>query len=80
LLSENLPQSSNDQIIIKLIEPLINPSTSSHQKKFNNNNGLNCKLNEKNNLEFSLNLGSLKSETLNIKFTIEHPAEKEIDF
>lgn len=67
LLIDNLPLSSDDKIQVKLLEP-------------NLKNNSNIKLNKENNLEFYLEILSGKSEEITIKYTIESPFGKEIQF
>jgi hypothetical protein len=67
LLSENLPLSASDKVSVKLSEPVLNSNPS-------------VKLNKENNLEYDLNLEPQKTELLTIKYTIEQPSDKTIQF
>ena len=67
LLSENLPLTNDEKITVKLIEPVLK-------------NNQNVKLNKSNNIEFNLIIPSSKTEELKIKYSIDHPADKEIEF
>ena len=67
LLSENLPLTNDEKITVKLIEPVLK-------------NNQNVKLNKSNNIEFNLVIPSSKTEELKIKYSIDHPADKEIEF
>lgn len=59
--------SNDDKIQVKLLEPVIRKDSTS------------IRINKQNNLEFDLNLASGKTEEINIKYTVEHPADKEIE-
>ena len=67
ILKDNLPLSSNEKIQVKLISP-----------NLKNNQGV--KLNDENNLEFSLDIEPGKKEELSIKFSIENSSGKQIEF
>ena len=67
LLSDNIPLSNDDKINVKLIEPNLKLAQ-------------NVKLNKSNNLEFDLILAANKTEEITIKYTIDYPADKEIEF
>ena len=43
-------------------------------------NNVAVKLNKLNNIEFDLNLPPNKSQEITIKYSIEHPSDKDIDF
>ena len=68
LLTDNLPLSDNEKIQVKLIEPDIKNKTN------------NIRLNKSNNLEFDLDIENGKTEEINIKYSIEYPANKQIEF
>jgi hypothetical protein len=67
LLSDHLPVSNDNRIQVKLVEPILR-------------NASNVKLNRQNNLEFYLNMPASKTQEVAIKYTIEHPADDEIEF
>jgi hypothetical protein len=67
LLSEILPLSTDEKITVRLIEP-------------NLKNNSNIKLNKKNNLEYELSIPAGKTETLVIKYAIDNPSDKEVEF
>ncbi len=67
VLSENLPLSNDDKIKINLIEPSVK------------NNSM-VKLNKQNNLEYDLAIAAGKTETITIKYSIDHPSDKEVEF
>jgi uncharacterized protein (TIGR02231 family) len=67
ILSECLPLSNDDKIKVNLVEPSLK------------NNSV-VKLNKQNNLEYELAIGASKTETIQIKYTIDHPSDKEIEF
>ncbi|CAF1033344.1 unnamed protein product [Brachionus calyciflorus] len=67
LLSDNLPLSTDEKIQVKLIEPDL--------KKHSN-----IRLNKSNNLEFDLEIEPSKKEEITIKYTIDSPSDKDIDF
>lgn len=67
LITEHLPLSSDEKCHVKLIEPSLKHNYQ-------------VKLNKQNNLEFDLNIAPSKTEELTIKYTIEQPSEKQIDF
>ena len=52
---------------VKLIEPNIKNTSS-------------IRLNKMNNLEFDLNLAANKKEDVTIKYTVDHPSDKEVEF
>ena len=60
--------SNDDKIQVKLSEPQINK------------NNPNIRINKLNNIEFDLNIPSGKTEELVIKYSVEHPTGKEIEF
>ncbi len=66
-MSDNIPLSNDDKIHVKLLEPSLK------------NNPI-VKLNKANNIEFDLSLTPNKSQEITIKYSIEHPSDKEIDF
>jgi len=43
-------------------------------------NNSNVKLNKSNNLEFELQMAPNKTEEITIKYTVDYPYEKEIEF
>lgn len=67
LLVDNLPLSNDEKIQVKLIEPDLKKAT-------------NVKLNKQNNLEFELNIPGGKKEEITIKYSVDHPSDKEIEF
>lgn len=67
LLHEQYPASTNDNIKINLIEPVLKNNTS-------------VKLNDNHNLEFSMSLSAAATEKITVKYTIEYPSEREIQF
>lgn len=67
LLVESLPLSNDDKIHVKLLEPNLKTAA-------------NVKLNKANNIEFELSLAPNKTEEIQIKYTIDYPADKEIEF
>ena len=60
--------SDNEKIQVKLIEPDIKNKTN------------NIRINKSNNLEFDLDIENGKTEDINIKYSIEYPANKQIEF
>ena len=52
---------------MKLIEPVLK-------------NNPHVKLNKDNNLEFELTLNANKTEEVTIKYSVDHPGDKEIEF
>ena len=52
---------------VKLIEPVLK-------------NNPHVKLNKDNNLEFELTLNANKTEEVTIKYSVDHPGDKEIEF
>lgn len=69
LLVDTLPLSNDDKVHVKLLEPAIKKEKS----------GANIRINKKNNLEFNLSIETGKTEEITIKYTIEHPSDKEIE-
>jgi hypothetical protein len=67
LLLENLPRSNNDMIVVKLAEPVLK-------------NNSNVKINKDRNLEFDLSIAASAVEKVTVKYTIEYPSERQIDF
>lgn len=67
LLIDTLPLSNDDKIQVKLLEPVIKKDAT------------NIRINKQNNLEFDLNIPSGKTEEIHIKYTIDHPSDKEIE-
>lgn len=67
LLVDNLPLSNDEKIQVKLIEPIIKKDAT------------NIRINKQNNLEFDLNIPSGKTEEITIKYSIDHPVDKEIE-
>lgn len=67
LVIDQLPLSNDDKINVKLLEPNMKANA-------------NVKLNKSNNLEFDLNLAANKTEEVTIKYSIDHPSDKEVEF
>ena len=67
LLVDNLPLSSDEKVKVKLLEPVIKKDS-------------NIRLNKSNNLEFDLIIESGKKEEITIKYLIEHPSDKQVEF
>ncbi len=67
LLKDSVPLSNDDKISVKIIEPVLK-----------NNPDVN--LTKLNILEYTLNLKPGQSEDLQIKYSIEHPSNEEINF
>ena len=59
--------SNDDKIKVNLVEPAIKKDSTS------------IRINKQNNLEFDLNLASGKTEEITIKYSIDHPSDKEIE-
>lgn len=59
--------SCDEKIQVKLIEPNIK-------------NNPNIRLNKMNNIEFELNLPSMKAEEILIKYNVEYHSDQEIEF
>jgi hypothetical protein len=72
-LTDYVPMSFNDKIQVKLLEPNLKSSSSG-------SNNFKCRLNKQSILEFDLDMAMGKSETITIKYIIEHPANKKIEF
>jgi hypothetical protein len=67
LIQDNIPLSCDEKIQVKLIEPNIK-------------NNPNIRLNKMNNIEFELNLPSMKAEEILIKYNVEYHSDQEIEF
>ena len=67
MLVDNLPLSNDENIQVNLIEPVIKKDSKR------------IRINKQNNLEFELNIPSGKTEEISIKYSIDHPSDKEID-
>ena len=67
LVVDNLPLSNDEKIQVKLLEPVVKKDSTW------------IRINKQNNIEFDLNLPSGKTEEITIKYSIDHPADKEIE-
>jgi len=91
LLTENLPLSNDESLKVRIyshetfhwlfsLDFFSNKVKLIEPKLDKNQVGPNCKLNKANNLEYTLNIQATKTEEVTIKYTIEHPSDKETEF
>ena len=88
-LSENLPLSNEESLKVILFNSTKKAFQNCFQFKLKKKvklieptlkNNTIVKLNKSNNLEFVLNIPASKSEEITIKYTIDHPSDKETEF
>ncbi|ESP04072.1 hypothetical protein LOTGIDRAFT_230318 [Lottia gigantea] len=72
LIKDNLPQTGVDKIKVNLLEPAIDLK---HPEK-NKDTRLNTK---QNHIEWDLDVGKQETKTVTLKYSLEYPANEEID-
>ncbi|KAG5443707.1 Protein f37c4.5 [Clonorchis sinensis] len=72
MVMDQVPLSCEDKIKINLLEPVIK-----HPEKYDRNKPI--RMNKSNNVEWDLDLGPGETKELTLKYSIEHPANEDLD-